>query len=528
VWGEDITGNVRTIRTIPLRLMIDPCPRHVEVRGEALMPWHIFHQINSDRQSSDEPLFANPRNATAGTLRQLDPRIVADRHLQFFAYTLHILDENFAHLSQTQAQDLQILQQMGFKVEPHWQLCTSLQAVQAVYEHWQKMRHTLPYATDGLVVKINHKSIQQQAGFTQKFPRWAIAWKYPALEVPTRLVQVTFQVGRTGAITPVAELEAVELAGTTVTRASLHNSDRLQELDLHLGDTVVVRKAGEIIPEIVRVLPELRPSTAVPVAMPAHCPECHHPLVKEEAITRCVNPQCPAIVCGSILHWASRPAMDIQGLGEKLVRQLVGQGLVTNVADLYALTAEQLQSLERMGAKSAQKLVQAIAKSRTKPYSKVLYGLGIRHVGATIAQLLAEHFPSIDQLAQATPEAITAIHGIGTEIAQSVVQWFADPHHQQLVQALARQGLPLKATTSSSPVGKLAGKTFVITGTLPNLTREAVKALIEAAGGKVSESVSSKTNYLVVGKDAGSKLAKAEKLGIALLNENDLMQLLQG
>jgi DNA ligase (NAD+) len=341
-------------------------------------------------------------------------------------------------------------------------------------------------------------------------------------------VQVTFQVGRTGAITPVAELEAVELAGTTVTRASLHNSDRLQELDLHLGDTVVVRKAGEIIPEIVRVLPELRPSTAVPVAMPAHCPECHHPLVKEEAITRCVNPQCPAIVCGSILHWASRPAMDIQGLGEKLVRQLVGQGLVTNVADLYALTAEQLQSLERMGAKSAQKLVQAIAKSRTKPYSKVLYGLGIRHVGATIAQLLAEHFPSIDQLAQATPEAITAIHGIGTEIAQSVVQWFADPHHQQLVQALARQGLPLKATTSSSPVGKLAGKTFVITGTLPNLTREAVKALIEAAGGKVSESVSSKTNYLVVGKDAGSKLAKAEKLGIALLNENDLMQLLQG
>ncbi len=529
VWGEDITSNVRTIRTIPLRLLIEPCPRHVEVRGEAFLPWQMFHQINSDRQNSEEPLFANPRNATAGTLRQLDPRIVADRHLQFFAYSLHILDENSPALPQTQAQDLHILQEMGFKVEPHWQLCTSLQEVQAVYAHWAEARRHLPYATDGLVVKINHKEIQRQTGFTQKFPRWAIAWKYPALEVPTKLLGVTFQVGRTGAITPVAELEPVELAGTTVARASLHNGDRLQELDVHQGDTVVVRKAGEIIPEIVRVIPELRPSGADPVLMPTHCPECASPLVKEEAITRCVNPQCPAIVCGSILHWVSRPAMDIQGLGEKLVRQLVANGLVNNVADLYTLTPEHLQNLERMGAKSAQKIVQAIAKSREKPYGKVLYGLGIRHVGATIAQLLSAHFPSIDQLAKASPEAIASIHGIGTEIAQSVVQWFADPHHQQLIQALAQHGLQLRtANPSAKPVlGKLAGKTFVITGTLPTLKRETAKEMIEAEGGKVSESVSSKTSYLVVGKDAGSKLAKAKKLGIPLLSENELMQLLQ-
>ncbi len=531
-WGEDITSNVRTIRSIPLRLQIDPCPDHVEVRGEALMDLENFAKINSDRQSNDEPLFANPRNATAGTLRQLDPRIVADRRLNFFAYTLHILDRDFSNSPQTQAQDLELLQNMGFRVNPHWRLCTSLAEVQAVYDHWAEARQELPYLTDGIVIKINQKHIQAQTGFTQKFPRWAIAWKYPALEVPTKLITVTFQVGRTGAITPVAELQPVELAGTTVARATLHNSDRLHELDLHYGDTVIVRKAGEIIPEIVRVIPELRPSTAKPVVIPSHCPECSSPLVKPEteAVTRCINPHCPAIVCGSILHWVSRPAMDIQGLGEKLVKQLVDQHLVGNVADLYDLTVEQLQSLERMGTRSAEKLVRAIAASRQKPFSKVLYGLGIRHVGSAIANLLTEHFPSVEQLAQASPEAIAAVHGIGTEIAQSVVQWFAEPSHQQLLQALGKHGIKLSASdtpiANKTSAGKLTGKTLVITGTLPTLKRETAKEMIESAGGKVSESVSSKTSYLVVGADAGTKLAKATKLGIPLLSENELLQLL--
>jgi len=531
-WGEDITSNVRTIRSIPLRLLVDPCPSHVEVRGEALMDLATFAKINSDRQTNDEPLFANPRNATAGTLRQLDPRIVADRRLNFFAYTLHILDTDFNHAPQTQAQDLELLQSMGFRVNPHWRLCSSLAEVQAVYDYWAKARQELPYLTDGIVIKINQKQIQAQAGFTQKFPRWAIAWKYPAVEVPTQLVAVTFQVGRTGAVTPVAELQPVELAGTTVARATLHNSDRLQELDLHYGDTVVVRKAGEIIPEIVRVIPELRPSRAEPVVIPSHCPVCSSPLVKleTEAVTRCINPHCPAIVCGSILHWVSRPAMDIQGLGEKLVQQLVDHHLVSNVADLYDLTVEQLQSLERMGTKSAEKLVRAIAVSKQKPLSKVLYGLGIRHVGSAIANLLTEHFRSVEQLAQASPEAIAAVHGIGTEIAQSVVQWFAEPHHQQLLKALAKHGISLSAPDTPIPsktsAGKLTGKTLVITGTLPTLKRETAKEMIESAGGKVSESVSSKTSYLVVGADAGAKLAKAQKLGIPLLSENELLQLL--
>lgn len=531
-WGEDITSNVRTIRSIPLRLQIDPCPNHVEVRGEALMDLETFAKINSDRQSNDEPLFANPRNATAGTLRQLDPRIVADRRLDFFAYTLHILDEDFGDLPQTQSQDLELLKSMGFRVNPHWRLCSSLAEVQAVYDHWAEARHALPYLTDGIVIKINQKRIQTQTGFTQKFPRWAIAWKYPALEVPTELIAVTFQVGRTGAITPVAQLHPVALAGTMVARATLHNSDRLQELDLHYGDTVIVRKAGEIIPEIVRVIPELRPSKTAPVAIPSHCPACGSPLVKPEAeaVTRCINPQCPAIVCGSILHWVSRPAMDIQGLGEKLVQQLVEHRLVSNVADLYDLTAEQLQSLERMGAKSAEKLVRAIAASKQKPFSKVLYGLGIRHVGATIANLLTEHFPSVQILAQASPEAIAAVHGIGTEIAQSVVQWFAEPSHQQLLKALAKHGIKLSASdtpiANKTSAGKLTGKTLVITGTLPTLKRETAKEMIESAGGKVSESISSKTSYLVVGADAGAKLAKATKLGIPLLSESELLQLL--
>jgi DNA ligase (NAD+) len=369
-------------------------------------------------------------------------------------------------------------------------------------------------------------------GFTNKFPKWAIAWKYPADEVPTKLLGITVQVGRTGALTPVAELTPVQLAGTTVARATLHNSDRLRELDLHLGDTVIVRKAGEIIPEVVRVIPELRPADAEAVSLPEHCPACHSPVVRkeEEAVTRCVNPACPAIVAGGILHWVSRSAMDIQGMGEKLVEQLVQTGLVRSIPDLYDLQEEQLIGLERMGKKSALKLVEAIAHSKTKPYDRVLYGLGIRLVGTTIAKLLAKNFPDIQQLASADLETITNVHGIGAEIAQSVQNWFADAQHQELIRRLQAVGIQLANDNSEHPTSNqlaLAGKTLVITGTLPTLSRSSAKELIEKAGGKVTETVTKRTSYLVVGAEAGSKLDKAKTLGITCLTEAELLALIQ-
>jgi DNA ligase (NAD+) len=532
--GEDITQNIKAIRSIPLRLQLDNPPPRLEIRGEALLPLGSFEQINQERSQQSEPLFANPRNAAAGTLRQLDSRIVSKRKLDFFAYTLHfedIPDHPNLSLPTQQWQSLEFLHQIGFKVNPHRKLCRNLNEVQAFYDRWSTERQNLPYMTDGMVVKINYLALQAELGFTHKFPRWAIAWKYPAEEVPTVINAVTVQVGRTGALTPVAELAPVQLAGTTVSRATLHNSDRIAELDLHIGDTAIVRKAGEIIPEVVRVVAELRPANAVRFQMPAHCPECDSPVVKpiDEAVTRCVNPTCPAIVRGAIEHWVSRDALDINGIGEKLVRQLVEANLARSVADLYDLTLEQLLGLERMGQKSAEKLLAAIALSKQKPWSRVLYGLGIRHVGSSNAQLLAEHFPNVRVLAEATPEAIAAVYGIGTEIAQSVHQWFQSTENQALLQRLQAAGLQFQgaidpvATKANSAI---AGKTFVITGTLPTLKRDEAKALIQQAGGKVTDSVSKKTDYLVVGEEAGSKLQKAQSLGITCLSEPELLELL--
>jgi DNA ligase (NAD+) len=543
-YGEDITPNVRTIRSIPLRLQLETPPSRLEVRGEAFLPLAVFEQINQDRSQAGEAVFANPRNAAAGTLRQLDSKIVAQRRLDFFAYTLHFPQEGasdrpsaaspFPSLA-AQWQALELLQQLGFRVNPNRQRCASLLDVLAYYDRWDTERHSLPYMTDGVVVKLNALDLQTRLGFTQKAPRWAIAFKYPAEEVPTQVKGITVQVGRTGALTPVAELQPVPLAGTTVSRATLHNSDRIAELDLRLGDTVVVRKAGEIIPEVVRVLYELRPPTAQPETqryhMPTHCPECGQPVVKPagEAVTRCLNSSCPAILRGALLHWASRDALDINGLGDKLVQQLVSQSLVHSVADLYELTAEQLTALERMGTKSAQKLVAAIAASRQQPWSRVLYGLGIRHVGSVNAQTLAQHFLDVGQLAQAEPGAIAAVYGMGSEIAQAVYQWFRIPANQTLVERLQAAGLQVANTQSVAPaVAKagIAGKTFVITGTLPTLKRDQAKALIQQAGGKVTGSVSAKTDYLVVGEDAGSKLQTARDLGVAELSEAQLLALL--
>jgi len=529
--GEEITQNVKTIRSIPLRLQGDPPPL-VEVRGEAFLPLAVFEQINQERQARQEAPFANPRNAAAGTLRQLDSRIVAQRQLDFFAYTLHLLpgDSQVEPLPGSQWQALELLHRFGFRVNPNRQLCQSSAEVQAYYDGWASQRYQLTYLTDGVVVKLNDFALQEELGFTQKFPRWAVALKYPAAEVPTRLQGVTFQVGRTGAVTPVAELEPVQLAGTTVARATLHNGDRLAALDIHQGDTVIVRKAGEIIPEVVRVMPELRPPEATPVTMPGHCPQCSEALVKlaEEAVTRCINRSCPAIVQGAIIHWARRDALDIEGLGVKWVQQLVDQGLVHSVADLYGLRVEDLLPLERMGPQLAQKLVGAIAASQTRPWSAVLYGLGIRHVGTVNAKTLAQHFSSVEALAAAPSDRLASIDGIGPEIAQAVSQWFTNPANQTLIERLQQAGLTLASSgqTTATTDQPLVGKIFVLTGTLPHLSRPQATAKIEAAGGKVVSSVSQVTDYVVAGDKAGSKLTRAEKLGLTILDETALLTLI--
>jgi DNA ligase (NAD+) len=543
--GEEITANVRTIQSVPLRLQLEHPPAWLEVRGEALIPDGTFAAINAERAARGEALFANPRNACAGTLRQLDPKVVAARRLDFFAYTLHLPDDWHPQAGDparpaTQWDALRWLQGAGFRVNPNAELLPSLAAVEGFFAQWEEGRKALPYATDGVVVKLNDLRLQADAGFTQKAPRWAIALKYAAEEAPSRLLRLTCQVGRTGVITPVAEFEPVPLAGTTVSRATLHNADRLAELDLHAGDTIVVRKAGEIIPEVVRVLPELRPAGAARLELPHLCPECGSELVREEgeAATRCVNSSCPAILRGALRHWVSKGALDVDGLGSKLIEQLVDRGLVGSIADLYRLDAALLASLERMGAKSAENLVAALTGSKQQPWHRQLYGLGIHHVGEVNAKALAQAFPSVAELATAaadTPELVTAVFGIGEQIAQSLQQWFATPANQRLLEQLEGLGFSLALSVAereapgagpAADAAVLQGQTFVLTGTLPSLSRRQAQDLIEAAGGKVTGAVSKKTSYVVAGEEAGSKLSKAEGLGVAVLDEAGLLALL--
>ena len=533
--GEEITANVRTISAIPLRLQLDNPPEWVEIRGEAFIPDNTFAEINAERESRGEALFANPRNACAGTLRQLDPKVVAARRLDFFAYTLHLPAQE-QPASQWDA--LTWLENAGFRVNPNRALCANLAEINRFSDHWEQGRHDLPYATDGVVVKLNNLVLQDEAGFTQKSPRWAIALKFPAEEAPSRLLRIVVQVGRTGVITPVAEFEPVALAGTNVSRATLHNADRIAELDLHLSDTIVVRKAGEIIPEVVRVLPELRPSSATPVQLPEHCPECGSNLVREgdEAATRCVNSSCPAILRGGLRHWVSKGALDVDGLGSKLIEQLVDQGLVSSIADLYRLDAALLSSLDRMGERSANNLIEALMLSRQRSWARQLYGLGIHHIGEVSAKAITAEFRDANSLMEAactTPDNITAIYGIGTELAQSLQQWFSNPANQQLLNDLRSQGFRFAVDENDQGhVGvaaseqHLTGLTFVLTGTLPTLSRSEAKERIEASGGKVTGSVSKKTDYLVAGAEAGSKLTKATTLGIKILDEDRLQSML--
>jgi len=541
--GEEITANVRTIASVPLRLRLEQPPAWVEVRGEALIPDESFAMINAERQARGESLFANPRNACAGTLRQLDSRVVAARRLSFFAYTLHLPDDgqNNPGKPATQWSSLEWLESAGFQVNPYRERFSDLAGVESFFNRWEGARKALPYATDGVVVKLDNLQLQEIAGFTDTHPRWAVALKYPAEEAPSRLFRIICQVGRTGAVTPVAEFEPVHLAGTIVSRASLHNANRVAELDLHTGDSIVVRKAGEIIPEVVGVLTELRKLDAISLILPDSCPECSSRLVREEGetATRCINSSCPAIILASLCHWVSKKALDVDGLGSKSIEQMVECGLVRSIADLYRIEVSVLASLERMGEKSAHNIVDELSKSKAKPWHRKLYGLGINHIGEVNAKVLSKFYPNAEVLKQASiqnTDEITRLAGFGPEMSRSLQQWFSNAANQQLIdelmslgiemgsgeEAIAQQ-LALDSITLKNP---LDGKKFVLTGKLPSLSRAEAQSLIEAAGGKVIDSVSKQTDYVVAGDKAGSKLDKAADLGVSVLNETDLRELL--
>ena len=538
--GEDITTNIRTISTIPLRLLLENPPSWVEIRGEAFMPNNIFNKLNIERKNTDQPLFANPRNSCAGTLRQLDPKIVASRKLDFFAYSLYFpenwepTDNNFKKPI-SQSESLEFLKNIGFKVNTTYETKKTLNEANKYYKYWEVNKDFLAYATDGIVVKIDKFEIQNLLGATNKAPRWAIAVKYPAEEKATKLRKIIFQVGRSGAVTPVAEFESIELAGTSVNRATLHNAKRLASLDLHYEDTIIVRKAGEIIPEVIRVIKEFRKVDAKLVQLPQNCPECNSKLILEsnEAITKCINYRCAAKLKGLLRHWVSKGSMNIDGLGEKIINQLVNEGYVKSIADLYKLEIDSLLELERFGEKSANNLLLEINESKNKNWHKQLYGLGIPHIGEANAKSLSKNFNSIEELntiAKESPENISNIYGFGNEMKDAIIKWFEDSNNQTLIRELKAIGFSLKENLDSNYNSNLSNvfdsKIFVLTGTLNSLTRDEAKELIESAGGKVSSSISKKTDFLVSGEKAGSKLKKAQELGVKIINENELKLLL--
>lgn len=525
--GENVTTNVRTVRSVPLQLAGEALPAQLDVRGEIYMPKRSFAKLNEQRVAAGEALFANPRNAAAGSLRQLDPQVTAGRELGLLAYALG--DNPF----DTHAAALEALRKWGFPVYPHYKVCSDIEQAIAYIDEFAAMRHELPYETDGLVIKVNSIAQQQALGATGKDPRWAVAYKFPAEQAETTLEDIFVQVGRTGVLTPVAVLKPVKLAGTTVSRASLHNEDYIRDKDIRIGDVVLVQKAGEIIPEVVRVLTERRAANAAPpFVMPATCPECDAPAVRleGEAATRCTNPHCPALGREGLAHYASRNAMDIENLGPAVVSLLWNAGLVRTPADYYRLQIEQLVQLERMGDKSAGNLLAAIEASKTKGLERLLFALGIRFVGVKAAKTLAQAFGDIGRLAAASQAELTALPEIGPRIAESVVTWFAAPENQALVAALAEAGVVTEAAAKPAPAARpsaLAGKTIVITGTLPSLSRTEAAELAEAAGAKVASSVSKKTDYVLAGEAAGSKLDKAHALGIAVIDEAAFRALLE-
>ncbi|HZK25689.1 MAG TPA: NAD-dependent DNA ligase LigA [Oscillospiraceae bacterium] len=522
--GEDITHNLRTVKSIPLRLRQ---PLTLEARGEVYMPRSSFLALNEERAAQDQPLFANPRNAAAGSLRQLDPKVAAARNLAMVTYSLGYSPH--LHPS-THYEALMSLQKLGLRVNPKLKILHDLEAVVEYCESWREKRYDLPYDIDGLVVKINNLALQEQLGNTAKSPRWAIAYKFPAEQAVTQVLGITVQVGRIGTLTPIAELAPVKVAGTIVKRASLHNEDILREKDVRIGDEVIIQKAGEIIPEVVEVVKTKRSGEEQPFQMPTVCPACGSPVnrLPGEVALRCFNLACPAQVLERIVHFASRGAMDIEGLGPAMAEQLLAAELIQDAADIYSLheKREALLQLERKAKKSVANLLTAIEKSKKQPLWRLLYGLGIRFVGDRTAKLLAEHFASLDVIMAVSREELEAVAEIGPKIAESICDFFSLDSSQTLVARLRHAGLNFVQEKEKIGNLPLAEKVFVLTGTLPTYSRDEAAQLIEAAGGKVTGSVSKNTDYLVAGDKAGSKLDKAKQLEITILDETGLQQLL--
>jgi DNA ligase (NAD+) len=522
--GEDVTRNLRTIKQVPLRLfpLNGKVPRLLEARGEVYMEKEAFRRLNEERERAGEPLFANPRNAAAGSLRQLDPNVTASRPLKIFFYAMGRA-EGIEIRSQVEL--LTTFPKLGLPVNPLWKLCKTLDEVKAFYRELLAMRHELPYEADGMVVKVNDFAQREILGEVSRAPRWAIAYKFPAEEATTRVLDIVVQVGRTGALTPVAILEPVEVSGATVSRATLHNEDEIRRKDIRIGDWVIVRRAGEVIPEVVKSIPERRTGAEKEFKMPKRCPACGGPVVRPpgEVAYRCENLSCPARIKESIRHFASRRAMDIEGLGEKLVDQLVETGLVRKLSDIYRLKKEDLVNLERMGEKSAQNLLEQIERSKNAGLARLIFALGIRYVGEHLAEVLAEHFPSLEALSNATYEELIQIPEIGPRIAQSIVDFFRNEENRKLIQELKELGVKTEAEKPKE--GPLSGKTFVFTGTLSAFTREEARRLVESLGGRVASSVSRKVDYVVVGADPGEKLRKAQELGITILTEEEFRKL---
>jgi DNA ligase (NAD+) len=524
--GEDVTPNLRTVKSIPLALRTGKPPRLLEVRGEVYLPRKAFEAVNAERAARGEPAFANPRNAAAGSLRQLDPRITASRPLSIFVYGLGYAE---GLDPRTHTEILAWLRDAGFRTNPHTARCASLDDVKAYLATWTERRTTLDYETDGVVIKVDDLAQQAELGATTQAPRWAIAYKFPAEQAVTRLTDITINVGRTGALTPTAVLDPVRVSGVTVTSATLHNEDEIARKDVRIGDWVVVQRAGEVIPEVVGPLLERRTGHERRFIMPKTCPVCHTPIERPagEAVARCPNLACPAQVQERLYHFASRDAMDIGGLGDKLIAQLLERGLIRDPADLYRLTRAEILTLERMGEKLAQNLLAAIDRSRRTTFARFLYALGIRHVGAHVAEVLAAHFENPQALMDASFEEVRDVPGVGPTIAESVVSFFRRTPNRRLVQRLLAAGVTPAAPAEAAPRdGPLAGAQVVFTGTLSRWPRARAEALVREAGGVSGDSVTKKTTYVVAGDAAGSKLARARKLGVKVLTEDEFARLI--
>ena len=529
--GEDVTGNVRTIKSVPLsvakkKLESAKIPANFEVRGEVVMPFTAFAKMNEEREAQGLSAAANPRNAAAGTIRTLEPNIVAQRRLDFYAYFL--LTEAGEDLLPEQSEALEALATAGFRVNQHREAVRDLDKVMEFIQRAEDKRDSLGYEIDGVVVKIDSAEVQRRLGYTGRAPRWAVAYKFTARAGITKVEDIRVQVGRTGKLTPVAVLTPVFIGGTTVSRATLHNADEIERLGLLIGDWVKVERGGDVIPKVVEVVEDKEhPRGHRKFHFPKHCPECNSEIVhlEGEVDYRCVNVDCPARLRESVLHFSARNVMNIEGLGEAVVVQLLDRGMVKSIADLYALTEEQLVSLERVGKKSAEALLGEIDASKKQPLNRVLFGLGIRFVGERTAQLLAEEFGSMDALMEASTDALERVNEVGPRVAQAIREFFDEKKNQALVERLREAGLTFTAEKRKKST-KLEGLTFVLTGTLPNMTREDAKAKIEAAGGRVSGSVSRKTNYVVAGEEAGSKLDKARELGVQVIDEAGLVEML--